>query len=577
MRSVTRRSGRPGMSAATRPGPNTAMGGTSCAAGRHADKVGQRESGAPVPARVGYEGRAVRRRKACSASVVGRQFERTVERELGSSAEARMRAGLEDSGVPTVWRAVSGDRNAGELSGGREWIPDMREEEGEMGKSVQAMSGSEMFLAHRPRQLGGRIFGDGGDGEGLGGLGYVGNGTWRSVLGPCGKLMEMEDYDVEDVVNGESMRLGVSLLNLRIKGGTVQRGGSRRRERRLLEARLSMWSRVRVLQGTAACCRMDVFPEFAFWIDGSKAKFTRSTRFTVAELKQWQPPVVQPGAPLARGSRWFYSDFLVFLVHDNLNMPGTTTSRQLSMKPGSRPRRLARLVAITVGVSLKNPTSLIPLDSTNSESSETVSSTKSSTTSSSIPLMTISTTHAKDKDVGLAQNAKRTQVLDLKANDAGEERTMLLTDLAPDPSHPFSSMGPASRRPDASGFRHYARRPICCIGAGTFQAHQDEGVAVTVPRPFFSCLIRTTRLGAAAGLSRKTCTGVRQRAGDSVRARRDQPGAAREYTCLAEAHLHYDPNVTLSFASSRITFGTALSHSSAFSWRTSRAGRRRPR
>ncbi|KAH8991749.1 hypothetical protein EDB86DRAFT_3079609 [Lactarius hatsudake] len=120
------------------------------------------------------------------------------------------------------------------------------------------------------------------------------------------------------------------------------------------------------------------------------------------------------------------------------------------MKRGSQPRRLARPVAVTVGVSLKNPTFLIPLDSTNSESSETVSPTKSSTISSSIPLMTISTTHAKDKDVGptLAQNAKSTQVLDLRANDAGETRTMLLTDLPPGPSYPFSSMGPASRRPD---------------------------------------------------------------------------------------------------------------------------------
>lgn len=61
--------------------------------------------------------------------------------------------------------------------------------------------------------------------------------------------MEMGDYDVEDIVNGEFTRLGVFLLNLRIKDGMVQKGGSRRRERKLLEARLSMWSRVRVLQG----------------------------------------------------------------------------------------------------------------------------------------------------------------------------------------------------------------------------------------------------------------------------------------------------------------------------------------
>ncbi|KAH9165010.1 hypothetical protein EDB89DRAFT_2014109, partial [Lactarius sanguifluus] len=91
----------------------------------------------------------------------------------------------------------------------------------------------------------------------------------------------------------------------------------------------------------------------------------------------------------------------------------------------TRGSRLARLVAVTVGVSLKNPTFLIPLDYTNSESSETVSSTKSSTISSAIPLMTISTIHAKDKlslslkwnthpiifaqDIGLSQNSKRTR------------------------------------------------------------------------------------------------------------------------------------------------------------------------
>ncbi|KAH8991812.1 hypothetical protein EDB86DRAFT_2830714 [Lactarius hatsudake] len=180
MRSVTRRSGRPGMSAATRLWPNTAMGGTSCAAGRHADEVGQRES--------------------ASWAAVLKRFETRVRTGSHDVRPRRMKAGLEDSSAPTAGRAVSGSRNAGELSGGANgcvWkeiralvhgmmcvgtlgkISDMRGKEGEMGKLVQAMSGSEMLLAGRPRQLGGRIFkfGDGGDGEGLGGPGYVGNGT----------------------------------------------------------------------------------------------------------------------------------------------------------------------------------------------------------------------------------------------------------------------------------------------------------------------------------------------------------------------------------------------------------------
>ncbi|KAH9014547.1 hypothetical protein EDB84DRAFT_1680118, partial [Lactarius hengduanensis] len=264
----------------------TAVGGTSCAAGRHADEVGQREVRERSRRRgeqLHIEGRQRQRRqhahiaerqcKARSASVIGRQLERTVERELGSSAEAlrdagtdgqprraprRMRAGLErlPSGEPCLGAGMP--------------ISDMHGKEGETGKSVQATSGSEILLARRPRQLGGRIFGDGGDGEGLVGPGYVRNGTWKSVPGPCGN---MGDYDVEDIVNGEFTRLGMSLLNLRIKDGMVQRGGRRRRERRLLEARLSMsrsmsrWSRrVHVLQGRAP----------------------------TSTTEQWQPPVVQP-------------------------------------------------------------------------------------------------------------------------------------------------------------------------------------------------------------------------------------------------------------------------------------------
>ncbi|KAH8978109.1 hypothetical protein EDB86DRAFT_2837058 [Lactarius hatsudake] len=201
MRSVTRRSGRPGMSAATRLWPNTAMGGTSCAAGRHADEVGQREV-RELARRDGEQPRVedrqrqrrqrahrAERRWQRDASFVGRQLERMVERELGSSAEALRDAGKDGQprprlppggpcrgvGMPEIRALVRGMMCIGTLGK----ISDMRGKEGEMGKSVQAMSGSEMLLAGRPRQLGGRIFkfGDGGDGEGLGGPEYVGNGT----------------------------------------------------------------------------------------------------------------------------------------------------------------------------------------------------------------------------------------------------------------------------------------------------------------------------------------------------------------------------------------------------------------
>ncbi|KAH9027812.1 hypothetical protein EDB85DRAFT_93608 [Lactarius pseudohatsudake] len=119
-----------------------------------------------------------------------------------------------------------------------------------------------------------------------------------------------------------------------------------------------------------------------------------------------------------------------FLVHDN--MPGSTNSRQLSDDTGYSTSPIGSTGGRHGWRFSQNPTFLIHLDPTNFESSETVSLT----TSSSITLMTLSTTHAKDKlslsfkwsthpiifaqDVGLAQNAKRTQVLDLRANDAGE-------------------------------------------------------------------------------------------------------------------------------------------------------------
>ncbi|KAH9013358.1 hypothetical protein EDB85DRAFT_2158290 [Lactarius pseudohatsudake] len=80
----------------------------------------------------------------------------------------------------------------------------------------------------------------------------------------------------------------------------------------------------------------------------------------------------------------------------------------------------------------QNPTFLIPLDYTNSESSETVSST----TSPSTTLMTVSPTknQAYPSDEGPGA-----RLLDLRLDDAGEERTVLLADLDPNPSPPFSS------------------------------------------------------------------------------------------------------------------------------------------
>lgn len=56
--------------------------------------------------------------------------------------------------------------------------------------------------------------------------------------------------------------------------------------------------------------------------------------------------------------------------------------------------------------------------------------------------------------------------------------------------------------------------------------------------------MRTTRLGAAAGRPRRMGASARKICG-SVRAQRDRPGAAREFTYLAEAPLPHDPNLTL--------------------------------
>ncbi len=170
-----------------------------------------------------------------------------------------------------IWkedRALGGTMCVGTLGN----ISDMRGKEGETGESVQAMSSSEMMLARRPRPLGGRISGDGGEGERLGDRDHgtleicemapLEEGRPRP-LRKCNmeamvvirrrRDIEMEDRDVEEIVEGECMRLGVSwtsrfweCLNLRIKDGMVRGGGrgSRRGEKGTgkLEPRLPKWS-----------------------------------------------------------------------------------------------------------------------------------------------------------------------------------------------------------------------------------------------------------------------------------------------------------------------------------------------
>ncbi|KAH8979672.1 hypothetical protein EDB86DRAFT_2835780 [Lactarius hatsudake] len=150
MRSVTRRSGRPGMSAATRSGPSTArrgmaVGGTSCAAG---GTPGQRETN--------------------------------------------------ESGIGGLWRA------------------DCRESDGLRGSNVCAVdtvmcwgrSRSREHLGHarEGRQLGGQIFGDGGDGEGVGGPGYVGNGTLEEcprTLRECNMKTKVVIHRCRDMEMGD--------------------------------------------------------------------------------------------------------------------------------------------------------------------------------------------------------------------------------------------------------------------------------------------------------------------------------------------------------------------------------------
>ncbi|KAH9012990.1 hypothetical protein EDB85DRAFT_990460 [Lactarius pseudohatsudake] len=119
-------------------------------------------------------------------------------------------------------------------------------------------------------------------------------------------------------------------------------------------------------------------------------------------------------------------------------------------------------------------------------------------------------------------------------------------DLAVDPFCPVSSAAsPASQRCNDStlaqtrrscSFHRHARRPIRCS-----QGRKDEGASVATLRPvslppYFSCSMRTTRLGTAANRSRRTCAGARRRASD--------PGFVLVLNKFAPPPP--DPNVTLS-------------------------------
>ena len=110
----------------------------------------------------------------------------------------------------------------------------LRGEGGESRGSPPRVSSSEMLLARRPRPLGGRMSGEGGDGERLGERGH---GTlemcstavhlerglllrkWNlevKVVTLRRRETEMEDLDVEEIVEGECLRLGVSLTSSRV-------------------------------------------------------------------------------------------------------------------------------------------------------------------------------------------------------------------------------------------------------------------------------------------------------------------------------------------------------------------------
>jgi hypothetical protein len=137
------------------------------------------------------------------------------------------------------------------------------------GESRTRVSSSEMLLARRPKPLGGRMSGEGGDGERLGERGH---GTLEMCLTALLEKVPLlrkwnlearedtrwrmetdtEDWEVEEIVDGECLRLGAGSLttfgesvDLRMKDGmgmTVlyvhrERGRSDSKERKRSEER----------------------------------------------------------------------------------------------------------------------------------------------------------------------------------------------------------------------------------------------------------------------------------------------------------------------------------------------------
>ena len=104
---------------------------------------------------------------------------------------------------------------------------------GEGGESGLSVSSSEMLLARRPRPLGGRMSGEGGDGDLLGerdhGALEMCSMAHLERVRPLPKWnlevnvvtlrrrdTDMEDFEVEEIIDGECLRLGVSLTSSRV-------------------------------------------------------------------------------------------------------------------------------------------------------------------------------------------------------------------------------------------------------------------------------------------------------------------------------------------------------------------------
>lgn len=126
--------------------------------------------------------------------------------------------------------ADSGRVRGGIVGSGVSWKSEYRGEEGE---SRGSKSRSEMLLARRPRPLGGRISGEGGDGDMLGERGHGTREMCSMAHLDTGRPLrlrkrnleakedtrwrrdiDIEDWDVKEIVDGECecFRLGTSLF-----------------------------------------------------------------------------------------------------------------------------------------------------------------------------------------------------------------------------------------------------------------------------------------------------------------------------------------------------------------------------